>query len=47
VLVVSAERDEVGLLSDCIAVMYEGRMMDIGDPEASEEHLGCTFTTVE
>src|SRR5215472_6940752 len=40
VLLVSAELDEIRSLSDRIAVMYEGRIVDIVSPEATEEQLG-------
>ena len=44
VLLVSAELDEIRSLSDRIAVMYEGRIVDIVSPEASEEQLGLLMT---
>ncbi len=44
VLLVSAELDEIRSLSDRIAVMYEGRIVDIVTPEASEEELGMLMT---
>ncbi len=44
VLVVSAELDEVRSLADRIAVMYEGRIVDIVTPDASEEQLGILMT---
>ncbi|WP_376796478.1 ABC transporter ATP-binding protein [Thermogemmatispora sp.] len=44
VLLVSAELDEIRSLSDRIAVMYEGRIVDIVTPEASEEELGLLMT---
>lgn len=44
VLLVSAELDEIRSLSDRIAVMYEGRIVDIVSPEASEEQLGMLMT---
>jgi len=40
VLLVSAELDEVRSLSDRIAVMYEGRIVSIEDPDTPEERLG-------
>jgi ABC-type uncharacterized transport system ATPase subunit len=44
VLVVSAELDEIRSLSDRIAVMYEGRIVGIVGPDASEERLGILMT---
>ncbi|HLZ62744.1 MAG TPA: ABC transporter ATP-binding protein [Ktedonosporobacter sp.] len=44
VLVVSAELDEIRSLSDRIAVMYEGRVVDIVGPDATEEQLGILMT---
>ncbi len=44
VLLVSAELDEIRSLSDRIAVMYEGCIVDIVGPEASEEELGVLMT---
>lgn len=44
VLLVSAELDEIRSLSDRIAVMYEGHLVDIVSPEASEEDLGILMT---
>lgn len=44
VLLVSAELDEVRSLSDRIAVMYEGQIVDIVSPEATEEELGVLMT---
>ncbi|GCE15888.1 ABC transporter ATP-binding protein [Tengunoibacter tsumagoiensis] len=40
ILLISAELDEIRSLSDRIAVMYEGRIVDIVSPEATEEQLG-------
>ncbi|MCM3793877.1 ABC transporter ATP-binding protein [Priestia megaterium] len=41
VLLVSLELDEVMNLSDCIAVIYEGEIVDIVDPkETNEQELG-------
>ncbi|MDR7243324.1 ABC transporter ATP-binding protein [Priestia megaterium] len=41
VLLVSLELDEVINLSDCIAVIYEGKIVDIVDPkETNEQELG-------
>src|SRR5579859_3763954 len=39
VLLISAELDEIRSLSDRIAVMYEGKIVDIVSPEATEEQL--------
>ena len=44
VLVISAELDEIRSLSDRIAVMYEGKIVDIVSPEATEEQLGILMT---
>ena len=44
VLLVSAELDEIRSLSDRIAVMYEGRIVDVVSPEATEEQLGILMT---
>lgn len=44
VLVVSAELEEIRSLSDRIAVMYEGQIVDIVGPEATEEQLGILMT---
>lgn len=44
VLLVSAELDEIRSLSDRIAVMYEGSIVDIVSPDASEEDLGILMT---
>jgi ABC-type uncharacterized transport system ATPase subunit len=44
VLLVSAELDEIRSLSDRIAVMYEGRIVDIVSPDATEEQLGILMT---
>ena len=44
VLLVSAELDEIRSLSDRIAVMYEGKIMDIVGPDATEEQLGVLMT---
>jgi len=44
VLLVSAELDEIRSLSDRIAVMYEGQIVGIVSPEASEEELGILMT---
>ncbi len=44
VLLVSAELDEIRSLSDRIAVMYEGKIVGIVSPDASEEDLGILMT---
>lgn len=44
ILLVSAELEEVRSLSDCIAVMYEGRIVSFEPPDASEERLGLLMT---
>src|SRR6266516_1469807 len=44
VLLVSAELDEIRSRSDRIAVMYEGRIVDIVSPDATEEQLGIMMT---
>ncbi|HEY1352040.1 MAG TPA: ABC transporter ATP-binding protein [Ktedonobacteraceae bacterium] len=44
VLLVSAELDEIRSLSDRIAVMYEGRIVGVVSPDASEEELGILMT---
>jgi general nucleoside transport system ATP-binding protein len=44
VLLISAELDEIRSLSDRIAVMYEGNIVDIVTPEATEEQLGILMT---
>ncbi len=44
VLLISAELDEIRSLSDRIAVMYEGKVVDIVTPEATEEQLGVLMT---
>ncbi len=44
VLLISAELDEIRSLSDRIAVMYEGKIVDIVGPEATEEQLGILMT---
>jgi simple sugar transport system ATP-binding protein len=44
VLLVSAELDEICSLSDRIAVMYEGQIVGIVDPSATEEELGILMT---
>ena len=44
VLLISAELDEIRSLSDRIAVMYEGEIVDIVSPDATEEQLGIMMT---
>jgi len=44
VLLISAELDEIRSLADRIAVMYEGKVVDIVSPEATEEQLGILMT---
>ena len=44
ILLVSAELDEVRSLSDRIAVMYEGRIVSLEPPDATEERLGLLMT---
>jgi ABC-type uncharacterized transport system ATPase subunit len=44
VLLVSAELDEIRSLSDRIAVMYEGSIVDIVGSDATEEQLGVLMT---
>ncbi len=44
VLLISAELDEIRSLSDRIAVMYEGEIVDIVSPDATEEQLGILMT---
>src|SRR6266700_2924222 len=44
VLLVSAELDEIRSLSDRIAVMYEGKIVDIVSDDATEEQLGILMT---
>ena len=44
VLLVSAELDEIRSLSDRIAVMYEGKIVDIVSPDVTEEQLGIMMT---
>jgi simple sugar transport system ATP-binding protein len=44
VLLVSAELDEICSLSDRVAVMYEGQIVGIVDPSATEEELGILMT---
>jgi len=40
VLIVSTELDEIAALSDRVAVMYDGRVVDIVDPSTPREDLG-------
>jgi ABC-type uncharacterized transport system ATPase subunit len=45
VLLISADLEEIRSLSDRIAVLFEGRIVGILDPEtATEEHLGMMMT---
>ncbi len=44
VLVISAELDEIRSLSDRIAVVYEGQIVDIVSPETPEQDLGLMMT---
>src|SRR6266700_244108 len=44
VLLISAELEEIRSLSDRIAVMYEGEIVDIVGPDATEEQLGLLMT---
>ncbi len=44
VLLISAELDEIRSLSDRIAVIYEGKIVDIVSPDATEEQLGILMT---
>jgi len=44
VLLVSAELDEIRSLSDRIAVVYEGQIVDIVGPDATDEQLGILMT---
>jgi general nucleoside transport system ATP-binding protein len=44
ILLISAELDEIRSLSDRIAVMYEGKIVDIVSPDTSEEQLGILMT---
>jgi simple sugar transport system ATP-binding protein len=44
VLLISAELDEIRSLSDRIAVMYEGEIVGIVSPDATEEQLGIMMT---
>jgi simple sugar transport system ATP-binding protein len=48
VLLVSSELDEILALSDRIAVMYRGQIMDIVDAkEASKEYLGLLMAGIK
>jgi len=44
ILLVSAELDEIRSLSDRVAVMYEGRIVDIVAPDVPEGQLGLLMT---
>jgi simple sugar transport system ATP-binding protein len=44
IILVSAELDEIRSLSDRIAVIYEGRIVSIEQPETPEERLGLLMT---
>ncbi|BCL78447.1 sugar ABC transporter ATP-binding protein [Ktedonobacteria bacterium brp13] len=44
VLLVSAELDEIRSLSDRVAVMYEGEIVDIVAPDIPDEELGVLMT---
>ena len=44
ILLISAELEEIRSLSDRIAVMYEGKIVDIVSPETTEEQLGILMT---
>jgi simple sugar transport system ATP-binding protein len=44
VLLISAELDEIRSLSDRVAVMYEGRIVDIVSPDIPDEELGVLMT---
>ncbi|HEV2581505.1 MAG TPA: ABC transporter ATP-binding protein [Ktedonobacteraceae bacterium] len=44
ILLISAELDEIRSLSDRIAVIYEGKIVDIVSPDATEEELGIMMT---
>lgn len=47
VLLISAELDEILSLSDRIAVMYKGRILDILDAKtATREHLGSLMAGI-
>jgi simple sugar transport system ATP-binding protein len=47
ILLISAELDEIRSLSDRIAVIYEGKIVDIVSPDTSEEQLGLLMTGSE
>ncbi|HEY3342431.1 MAG TPA: heme ABC transporter ATP-binding protein, partial [Anaerolineae bacterium] len=48
VLLISAELDEILSLSDRIAVMYKGHILDILDAKtATREHLGLLMAGVK
>src|SRR5437016_5602684 len=44
ILLISAELEEIRSHSDRIAVMYEGKIVDIVSPDATEEQLGIMMT---
>ena len=44
VIIVSSELDEIYALSDRIAVMYEGKIVGMRDPDVPEEELGLLMT---
>ena len=46
ILLVSAELDEIRSLSDRIAVMYEGRIVGIENPDVSTERLGLLMAGI-
>ncbi|MET0162981.1 MAG: heme ABC transporter ATP-binding protein, partial [Microbacteriaceae bacterium] len=46
VLIVSTELDEVVALADRIAVMYQGRIVDVVAPDTSRERLGSLMAGV-
>jgi ABC-type uncharacterized transport system ATPase subunit len=46
VVIVSTELDEVVALSDRIAVMYRGKIVDIVPPETSREVLGLLMAGI-
>ena len=46
VVIVSTELDEVAALSDRIAVMYRGKIVDIVPPDTSREDLGLLMAGI-
>jgi general nucleoside transport system ATP-binding protein len=44
VIIVSSELDEIYALSDRIAVMYEGKIVGMREPDVSEQELGLLMT---